>query len=98
MNINHYKSIIIWILVVSFLMYICKFINTRSNELWVGKQLNIDTIYKHYKLEEFIDTNRWQVSYKLITFVDSNGCFDCNLKLEAWKNLLVHIDSISSKN
>ena len=96
MSINYYKTTIIWILVV-VIIYTYKMINMKSNEHWIGKQLNIDTIYKQYSLEEFIDSGRWKNSYKLITLVDSNGCFDCNLKLEAWKNLLVHIDSMSSK-
>ena len=98
MNIkNKYKIAILLIVVLFFICFVGKFISADCKELCIGKQLSIDTIYEYYKLKDIIVSSRWQNSYKLITLVDSSGCFDCNLKLEAWKNLLIHIDSMSKK-
>ena len=63
----------------------------------VNSSINIDTLYNRYMYYDKIDSVSWHNSYKCFAFIDSLGCFDCNMKLDIHKIIDYELDVKANK-
>ena len=88
------------ILMVPLLIFSCQRRNSGLNRLveeWKGKEIDLDgLVYTKYG-NDTIKYDTKECDYKIFTYVDSQGCTDCKMKLEEWKSYLKELKSISCK-
>ena len=86
--------------IINFLFFACE--TNKKEQLthlvqkWQGKEILFP---RNITFTQFVtDTVNYkipQTDYKVLIFVDSNGCTSCKLQLPKWKKLITHVDSIT---
>ena len=61
---------------------------------WVGKEIILDDAVYTIEGYDTIDYSLDAYEYKVLNYVDSEGCTDCKMKLEEWKDYIAHVDSL----
>jgi hypothetical protein len=63
---------------------------------WQGKKILFpeNIVFTHY-LTDTTDYRIPEADYKVLAYVDSVGCTDCQLNLQSWKNFIESIDSLT---
>lgn len=61
---------------------------------WFGKEISIPEQLKFQILDDEIDINVWTTDYKIVNYVDSNGCTSCRMKLPLWKEVIDELHSL----
>ena len=94
---------LLYLLSILFLLTSCK--ENKKEEVarlvqeWQGKEINFP---KNITFTRFVtDTVDYQIpqsDYKVLIYVDSNGCTSCKLQLPKWKELIAYTDSVTGNN
>lgn len=89
---------IIWIISIIFIS--C---NTKEQEArqivkqWLGKEIILPDSLKGSQ-QDSLWRNMLNKDFKILTFIDTNDCTECRLKLYEWKKHIQSIDSFHSNH
>lgn len=84
-------------MVLSFFLTSCHVSNRNEANIvaeWVGKEINIPEQMKFQIIDEEIDIDMLAYDYKIVNYVDSNGCTSCRMKLPLWKEVIDELHSL----
>ena len=62
-------------------------------EEWMGKEITIPANLKYQIGGDFIDYDFFNADFKIVTYVDSDGCTSCKMKLKSWDKLINELKS-----
>lgn len=77
-----------------FLLYGCsKAEHTQIVEKWQGKEIEFPDIMTDFLTGDTIDLSN--ADFTILTYIDSEGCTECRMKLPIWKTFIETLDSIT---
>ncbi len=62
-------------------------------EEWMGKEIIIPANLKYQIGSDFIDYDFFNADFKIVTYIDSEGCTSCKMKLKSWDKLINELKS-----
>lgn len=62
-------------------------------EEWVGKEIIIPSNLKYRVGGNFIDYDFFNADFKIVTYIDSDGCTSCKMKLKSWDKFINELKS-----
>ena len=65
---------------------------------WQGKEIILPQQTTLTSISDELVYKGLQTQYKILTYVDPQGCMACKLKLKKWKNFISKVDSLSGKS
>lgn len=65
---------------------------------WVGREFLFPESCTFSVSDNLFDINVFDADFKIITYIDSNGCQACNMKLQAWQHAIDSFKSIAGKD
>jgi hypothetical protein len=61
---------------------------------WMGKEILFPSDLQFQIKADYINYNFSEADYKIVTYIDSAGCFPCQMKLLQWNSLVNEFKSI----
>ena len=64
---------------------------------WMGKEILFpeNSLFITYDNRDSVDFLSMKSDYRIVTYVNSETCFSCNLRLPFWKGFVMEVDSVS---
>lgn len=64
---------------------------------WMGKEILFpgNSSFITYDSKDSVDFLSMKSDYRIVTYVNSETCFSCNLRLPFWKGFIIEVDSVS---
>ena len=64
---------------------------------WIGKKILFpeNTLFITYDGKDSVDFLSMKSDYRIVTYVNSEACFSCTLRLPFWKEFIMEVDSVS---
>ena len=64
---------------------------------WMGKEILFpeNSSFITYDNRDSVDFLSMKSDYRIVTYVNSETCFSCNLRLPFWKGFVMEVDSVS---
>ena len=64
---------------------------------WMGKEILFpeNSLFITYGNRDSVDFLSMKSDYRIVTYVNSETCFSCNLRLPFWKGFVMEVDSVS---
>ncbi|MBP3788495.1 MAG: hypothetical protein J6I52_02635 [Prevotella sp.] len=90
------KIHLVFIAVASIWSFSCSS-NRQSEKIideWIGKEIILDGAIYTIEGYDTVDYSLDTFEYKILNYVDSEGCTGCKMKLEEWKDYIAHVDSL----
>lgn len=63
---------------------------------WIGREIPIDRLTFCRYDSDSVETDYSKCSYKVFSVSQDSECTECQLRLNEWKDYMLHIDSLSS--
>ncbi|MCM1093926.1 MAG: DUF1573 domain-containing protein [Lachnospiraceae bacterium] len=89
------KNIVKILIVLTAILFSCNRNYNFSDVVrqWMGKEINLPESMSFILQGDTIDYNWINSDYKIITFVDSIGCSECQMRLPMWQHIVDKLNS-----